>query len=425
MQRIARLRNPIMPYAWGSRRALRALRGLPGESAEPEAELWLGGHPKAPSEVEVDGTWKPLPEVIAADPEAALGPAVVGRFGPSLPFLLKVLAAGEPLSIQAHPDRAQAEAGFAREEAAGVSVTAPNRNYRDRGHKPEVIYALTPFVMMRGFRTPTAIADRVARLRLGDHWPEVAALAATTDAAAGLRTFLASCLRMDPARADRLVSRAVAAIGPRIARGEADVAEDWVVRLAKHYPGDAGALAPLWLRVTTLAPGEAAFTGPGVLHAYLDGTGIELMSSSDNVLRGGLTPKHIDVDELLDVLRFVPGDDGRVAIEPEATTPASRVLRVQTPAEEMELVAITLAGELERGPRSSAEIVLCTEGRGQVTTSAQTESIPCGESVFVPASAPTYRLSGDGTFFVASVPDSGAAGTSRAESSEDSGTVDC
>jgi len=397
MQRIVRLRNPILPYAWGSRRALRALRGLAGEAPQPQAELWIGTHPKAPSEVWTGDAWMPLPDLVAADPLAVLGARVVARFGPRLPFLFKILAAAAPLSIQAHPDRAQARAGFLREQASGIALDAPERNYRDDSHKPELIYALTPFSLLRGFCPPAQIRDRIARLGLGAVWPEAAGLKPGPSA---LRRFFESCLMMAGARAAALVKRAAAAAASRVQTGDADLAERWLVRLAAAYPGDPGALAPLWLKVSRLAPGKAVFTGPGVLHAYLEGTCIELMASSDNVLRGGLTSKHVDLDALLGVLSFAVGDEGRVP----ARLGCDGAACLEVPAEEFALRVVTLDGQYSVGERDSVEVLLSAAGSAVLESDDTCELAPPGESFLIPAAVPGYRLQGAGTFFVASVP---------------------
>ena len=288
MLTISRLRNPIQTYAWGSRTGIADFLGRP-PADEPQAELWMGAHPQAPSEVEIDGRWRSLAEVVDAHPREVLGDAVVARHGPALPFLFKVLAASRALSIQAHPDRVQAVAGCRREDDLSLSRRAPERNYRDPNHKPEVILAVTPFVVLRGFREPADILEQMQHLDLPELLPEACRALGAGD----LEGFFSDYMRLAPARLDAVLARALTGID---ATGDGEV-DRWIAKLDRQLPGDRGILAPLFLHLEELTPGEAIFTGPGVLHAYLEGVGIELMANSDNVVRGGLTCKHVDVDE--------------------------------------------------------------------------------------------------------------------------------
>lgn len=282
-----RLVNPIREYAWGSRTAIAALQGRPVPSPGPEAELWVGAHPSDPSRLEPTGT--PLPEVIRARPVATLSAPVVDRFGPRLPYLLKLLAAAAPLSLQAHPDADRAAAGYAAEEAAAVPPDAPQRRYVDPYHKPELLVAVSEFRALCGFRDPAESAALLAGLGLAELAPVLAALRGRD-----LRGALAWLLRAPGAS---VVGRVVQAAATR-------PGYELVGELAAAYPGDRGVMVALLLNQVTLAPGEAIFMPPGNLHAYLGGTGVEAMASSDNVLRGGLTPKHVDPAELLRVLRY-------------------------------------------------------------------------------------------------------------------------
>lgn len=396
---LLKLDNPIQHYAWGSKTALARLQGRP-PAAEPEAELWLGAHPQTPSAVTVAGRRVSLERLIAERPAAALG-AVAQRFGGALPFLLKVLAVGEPLSIQAHPTRQQAAAGFAREQAAGLAVDAPQRSYRDRNHKPEVVVALEPYALLSGFRSYAAVARRLQALPA----PELRAAVARLSAAPGpdaLRALVAAALRLDAAQRAALVAQAV-----RSAAGQTDsAAAGWVRRLAEQYPEDAGALSPWLLNLVRLAPGEGAFTGAGTLHATLRGTGVELQANSDNVLRGGLTAKHVDVAELLRVAKFAP--EPPAVLRPPPGANGER--HYPTPAAEFALSSVAL-GELPPGTAFAAtvsgpEILLLVHGSATLRDSAQRE-IHCrpGESVFVPAAAGSYSANGTALLFRARVPD--------------------
>ncbi len=401
--RIYRLRNTIQSYAWGARGAIAALQGRP-PSETPEAELWLGAHPKAPSVVLTPGGETPLDAFIAADPAATLGADVAERFG-TLPFLLKVLAAEQPLSIQAHPNAQQAEAGFARENAAGLPLDAATRSYRDARPKPELICALTPFLALNRFRSPADIADRFAPV----------ADAALQGAIQGLRdgaprpaleAFLRTLLRQPDAAREALLSRAVDHASEE---AEFDPACDWVVRLAALHPGDVGAVAPWFLNLVELRPGEAMFLDAGELHAYLDGVGIECMASSDNVLRGGLTQKHCDVDELLQVLRFASGDVE--ILRPEPVSAVEGVYPTPAPDFALSRIDLTDADRLGPGEDHGPEVLLCIEGLGRIGwNGSEPLAIERGESVFVPANAPAYELTGRGAFFRARVGPAPASG---------------
>jgi mannose-6-phosphate isomerase len=385
-RRIYPLRNAVKHYAWGSHTAIAALRGEPTPSPQPEAELWVGAHPAGVSHVATPEGDVPLDRFIAADPAGVLGPQVAARFGPRLPFLLKLLAAAQPLSIQAHPSPEQARAGFARENAAGVPLDAPERCYRDDQAKPELICALTPFQALIRFRPAPEVRARLARLEA----PELAPLlrAGETAPEDALRGLFAGWMSLPADARQRVLARA-----SERARRDPDADLAWVARLAEAYPGDAGALAPLFLNRVTLAPGEALFLPAGELHSYLEGFGVEIMGSSDNVLRGGLTPKHVDVPELLRVLRFEGGPVRPLRPEPAGSCEA----RYRTAAPEFELSVIRLAqGALEVGARRGVEILLCTEGGGALVDAASGSRLPirAGEAVLVPAALPAYRVEG-------------------------------
>ena len=386
---ILRLENPIRDYAWGSRTAIARLRGEPAPSPRPQAELWMGAHPAAPSRVVRGDERISLAELVAREPEAILGRAVVQRFGPRLPFLAKLLAAAQPLSIQAHPDAAQARAGFVRENALGIPLDSERRNYRDADHKPELLCALEPFEVLRGFRAPEEIRTLAGRLAAPAVTQLVAAALAEPSPLAALTRAL---LGLGPSRCAALVAEA-----PAAAAAEADPGLAWIPRLAARHPRDAGALAPLFLRHLRLAPGDAIFLGPGCLHAYLEGFGVEVMASSDNVLRGGLTPKHVDPDELLRVVRFEPGT-------PQVLRPVARAdgsAGYVTPAEEFELSVARVGREraFERAGERGVELLLCSAGALRVSAGADELALARGESCLLPAAAGDYAVAGDGELY--------------------------
>jgi mannose-6-phosphate isomerase len=377
------LRNTVRPYAWGSRTALAGLQGRPVPSDGPEAELWLGAHPSAPSTV--DG--KPLTEVVAADPEGILGPLVAKEFG-RLPYLLKVLAAEQPLSLQAHPDEKQARAGYEAEEAAGVPRDARNRSYVDPHHKPEILVAVGDFEALCGFRDPAAAAEDLRSLSVAALEPVIAALTApasrTGETADGERIGAAVRVLMGWPEAER--PGLVAAVAER---------HPLAASLAGRYPGDLGVVLALLLNHVRLRTDEAVFMPAGNLHAYLRGLGVEIMAASDNVLRGGLTPKHVDVPELLRVLRFEVLAEP--VVRPERV--ADNLLTWRTPIREFALVK----GEAGPGrpvtfPGGGPRILLSLRG----TADAGGLRVGPGESIFVPASADPVTVAGDATVFQAS-----------------------
>lgn len=372
-----RLTNVIQGYAWGSRTALATLTGRPA-SAQPEAELWMGAHPSAPSRVGATT----LLEKIAAAPARELGEASLKTFGPRLPFLLKVLAAAEPLSLQAHPSIEQAERGFDREDAAGVPRDAAHRNYRDRNHKPELICALSDFVALCGFRDVRETRAFFEELAV----PGLLAFD-LTDLPGTFRAIMTRDV-------SALVSE-VAAACARITSGRFAREALWGAKLAEKYPGDRGVLGALLLNLMFLAEGEAIYLPAGNLHAYLNGVGVEIMASSDNVLRGGMTPKHVDVDELMSVLDFRAGPVAKVAVERRGP------LEVwPTAAREFELARARIAGHIEV-PIHAPTIVLSTSGSIVADDGEGRESLGSGESAFVRGSARSLSLEGTGTVFLA------------------------
>jgi mannose-6-phosphate isomerase len=388
------MRNTIQEYAWGSRTAIAELTGAPVPSPRPQAELWMGDHPKAPSRVWFRDQWHSLDRLIRQHPEAVLGEAVVRRFGPQLPFLFKILAAGQPLSIQAHPDRRQAEGGFRRENEAGINLDAPNRNYRDPNHKPECLCALTEFTGLYGFRSP----DRMTPL-MEAVWPAKRRDLLDLLTGGGIEPFFASTMRLPDEERFELVARCAA--NAQSAAGD-NPAFFWVCRLNALYPGDIGVLGPLILNVTSLQPGEAIYLGARQLHAYLDGLGIEIMANSDNVLRGGLTPKHVDVPELIRVLDF--GAQEPHILHPEPT--GGHAYAYFTPAEEFELSIIRLDGkEVETVRCDSVSILLCTAGEAGVDwrPGSGTVRIRKGDSLLLPAALNTVSITGSATIYRATV----------------------
>jgi mannose-6-phosphate isomerase len=389
------LTGVVRAYAWGSRTALAGLQGRPAPSDGPEAELWLGAHPGDPSTVAGPAGPVSLATLIADDPKARLGAEVEGEFGTRLPYLMKVLAAAAPLSLQAHPDADYARAAFAAQEA---DPTRP-KNYTDAYHKPEMLVALTPFEALCGFRAPDVSATVLDELDLPELAPVIAALRAGVT---GLRDAVRLLLTWPAADRPALVEAVVSAAAGRSFSAYAEsfaLATD----LAGHYPGDPGVLVALLLNHVRLAPGEAIWMPAGNLHAYLSGTGVEIMAASDNVLRGGLTPKRVDVDELLKVLRFEVLDD---PILP-ATELAPGILTWSVPVREFALYRIALDGTRPPTPvpAEGPRIVLGVEGEVFVAKGHGTPvEVSPGAAAFAPDDAGPITVAGVGVVFVAAVP---------------------
>ena len=400
MNKISFLKNPVQEYAWGSRTAIQTLLGEPAPSERPAAELWMGAHPKSPSEVLVDGEWQSLEAVIGSNPRSILGEGVAREFSNKLPFLFKVLAADQPLSIQVHPNLEQARAGFERENSLGIPLDAPYRNYRDPNHKPEILCALTSFQGLKGFRRiPEALAlmEKVSRSVLSAHLARLG----HEPTASGLEEFFSSLMRMERERRGLAVTEA-ASIAEKYV--DEDRAFFWMVELNRQYPGDVGVFSPLFLNLVKLEPGGAIFLPAGELHAYLQGVGVELMANSDNVLRGGLTPKHIDVPELLKIVDFRTGS----AQEVESTSDGPCQRKYVTPTREFLLSVISLdEGEcFESSQDRSVEILICVSGRAVVTDLRSREAFDLskGKSVVIPSAVSGYTLEGNATLYKASVP---------------------
>ena len=379
------LHGVIRPYAWGSTTAIPELLGT-APTGQPAAELWLGAHPDDPSLVPAhDDT---LDRLIAADPNAMLGAAGVEKFGPHLPFLLKVLAAETALSIQVHPDLAEAKAGFAAEDARGVARDSPRRNYKDANHKPELLCALTPFDALCGFRPAGPTGRLLDALGVGALAPYREMLAGPD----GLRAAFTALLDLDDP--GPLVDEVVGG-ARRLASADLDWAAEagWVVRLAGQYPGDIGAVLALLLNLVHLQPGEAIFLAAGNVHAYLHGTGVEVLANSDNVLRCGLTPKHVDVPELLRITDFSSLDQPRWPAREGGD--GWRTFEVPVPDFELSVIDLDGGADLAAG---GPQIVLCVEGSARITSRGESVPIPRGRAAFVAAGAPA-TVTGRGRLF--------------------------
>jgi mannose-6-phosphate isomerase len=371
------LMNTVRHYPWGSRTVIPELLGEPSPADRPYAELWMGAHPDAPS-VLSDGT--PLDKAIQEQPEVLLGAAVAERFGIRLPFLMKVLAADAPLSLQAHPTTEQAQAGFAAEEAAGVPRDDATRTFKDPFHKPELLLALTTFEALCGFRPVEESLHCLAKLQVPELKPTIAALAR-----GGLRAAIPQLLALSGERRDELVKAVAAKAATFVAAHDPEFINTyrWAASLAESYPGDPGVVISLMCNHLKLAPGEAVFLPAGNLHAYLSGAGVEVMASSDNVLRGGLTGKHVDLAALIEVLDF---SDGRIPVIHPVLGPGG--LRYPVPVEDFDLTRVQLDAQSGTLTTRGPQVLLCTEGTAVLSSADGELTLEQGSSAFVPAGAP-------------------------------------
>ena len=394
-----RLEPARQQYAWGSTAAIPALLGVADDGA-PWAEAWYGSHPAGPARVAGGDV---LSTLIEAEPERLLGEDIIWRFGRRLPFLLKLIAPEQPLSLQVHPSQAQAAEGYALEEEAGIALDHPSRNYKDTNHKPEMVLALTRFQAVAGFRAPRRAVEVLAGLDsvLARRMRRTLRLNPTRY---GIRQVFSDVVSASTRPTPEEISDLVAEIAARFEAGTSPSlrVDSNVLKMAVTFPGDPGIAAALLLNPVTLQPGEALFVPAGSVHAYISGLGVEVMASSDNVLRAGLTAKHIDVPEMLACVDYVAAPPVRPA--PEYLSRATRAY--YAPVDDFELMVTTVVaadGRLPvpgRGPR----ILLAVEGAVTLVTQADTQTLAQGEAVFVGAAEHRLSVEGEGTLVQADVP---------------------
>ena len=409
-----KLKGVVQHYDWGGFDFIPALLGQAHPSSSPCAELWLGAHDGGPSVVESPDGPVPLPELIAAASDQILGASVAASFENVLPYLFKVLDARKMLSIQAHPTIAQARAGFAAEESAGVSLKASTRNYKDRNHKPEVHVALTDFWMLHGFRPLEEIAESLQSVQelqpLMPDFSERLALAGNDAAARStlLRELYARVMTIPQAEVDSLLDPLISRL-EKDSPTNKDLPDFWAVRAAREFPlpdghRDRGIFSIYMLNLVRLQPGEATYQSAGTLHAYLEGVNVELMANSDNVLRGGLTPKNVDVAELMRVLRF---DEGKVDIIHGIDAGKGETV-FATPAAEFELSRIQCSKDkgYDSGTRTGPDILIVMEGEVTATADGDKLQINKGGAFFASQDC-SYKFtsqSESAVVFKASVP---------------------
>lgn len=377
--------NTLQHYAWGCKDALTGLYGITDPDARPIAELWMGALPKSSSRVlDPQGNEIALHTLITRDPQGMLGRAVAERFG-ELPFLFKVLCADEPLSIQVHPSLSAARAGFAKENQAGISLDAPNRNYKDANHKLELVFALTPFQAMNGFRTLSSIVSLLQPVA-GAH-PTIAAFLAHPDEQHLAQLFgdLLTMIGEQKSLALDILSVAL----------DHQHGEPWdtVRMIAEIYPYDSGLFSPLLLNVVTLQPSQAMFLFAQTPHAYLKGVALEVMANSDNVLRAGLTPKYIDVPELMANVQFVAKPEDMLLTVPEERDGA---LVFPIPVDDFAFSLHTLTLAPRTLAQDSAAVLFCVDGQATVDGDGRQCTLQPGQSVFIAAKDSPITVSGSG-----------------------------
>lgn len=380
-----KLINSVQNYAWGSHTALTELYGIANPNNLPMAELWMGAHPKSSSQILDDaGTPRSLRDAIDSDKTTLLGAKVAERFG-ELPFLFKVLCAAQPLSIQVHPNKRASEIGFAKENAAGIPLDAAERNYKDPNHKPELVFALTPFLAMNAFREFSEIVKLLQPV--AEAHPAIAQFLAQPDAA-HLSQLFASLLNMkgdEKAHALSVLQRAL----------DSEQGEPWqTIRLiAEFYPDDSGLFSPLLLNVVKLNPGETMFLFAETPHAYLQGVALEVMANSDNVLRAGLTPKYIDIPELVANVKFEPKPAGELLTQPVIH---GAELDFPIPVDDFAFSLHDLSAQASTIAQDSAAILFCVEGEATIVKGEQRLTLKPGESAFVAHNESPVQVSGSG-----------------------------
>ncbi|QBY43384.1 mannose-6-phosphate isomerase [Arsenophonus nasoniae] len=378
--------NKIQHYDWGSKDALTKLYHIKNPQHLPMAELWMGAHPKASSIVEdINNQQKiSLDKLITTDPTYYLGEKIAQKFH-QLPFLFKVLCAAQPLSIQVHPDKIAAEAGFRRENAAGIALDSPNRNYKDDNHKPELIYALTPFKALNSFRPLKEIANLLIPIAVAS---PIIQLFLKTPSETQLAQLFSHLLSLTISEKQPLLTALKSVVQQK-------QGEPWhtIKKILTLHPDDNGLFAPLLLNIIELQPGEAMFLYARTPHAYIEGVGLEVMANSDNVLRAGLTNKHIDIAELLANIDFIAKPCNTLLLQPNIH---NNECCYPIPVDDFAFSLYLIDNQLTTIENSSATILFCVEGKISITSEKQTTEILAGESIFISASERQIMLNGKG-----------------------------
>lgn len=387
---LLKLDNVIQNYIWGSKTAIGELFGIANPTDQPQAEIWMGAHPNGCSRVAETGML--LSDLIAQDPHGVLGDYTVERFG-ELPYLFKVLSAEKPLSVQVHPCKAKAIEGFARENAQGIELGAGNRNYKDPNHKPELVYALTFYKAMNGFRPVVDIVSLFNQAGVETLRTEIDALHANPSSEA-LSAFFTVVMNLSGERKQQAIAELLATVNRAAKTARAREAFELIKEFSQEYADDIGLFSPLLLNVIELEPGEAMFLHAETPHAYVKGTGLEIMANSDNVLRAGLTPKYMDVAELIDNTLFhsIAPDDIKLA-----PYQSDNKLSYPIPVDDFGFDIMAVSAQTKSQYVRGAEIVMCIDGDVVLQSGDEEVRLIAGESAFICHHAKVYHYQGEGT----------------------------
>ncbi|MGP8306676.1 mannose-6-phosphate isomerase, class I [Vibrio sp. YIC-376] len=385
------MNNKIQNYAWGSTSSIHELFGFSNETNEPQAEVWMGTHPNGCSEVRVEQNSLPLSDLIKQNQSAYLSSQTAEKFG-DLPFLFKILAAESALSIQVHPSKQDAEVGYEKEQNAGVPLDASHRNYKDPNHKPELVYALTSYQAMNGFRPYSEIIEAFSQCDIAELHAPLDTFKCETNSK-GLRDFFVHILTMEGETKERALEQLVTHASRQSAQSSNFAVYDLIVELSAQYPGDVGLFAPLLLNVITLKSGEAMFLSSRTPHAYIKGTGLEIMANSDNVLRAGLTPKHMDVEELVKCTDFVPKPYGTLILEPNTVDNQNHY---PVPVADFSFSILNQPNQVLVKTKSAEILMAIDEDVTLISNKGETLTAAKGQSVFIPAYAGNYRIQSAG-----------------------------
>ncbi|MGF1703441.1 mannose-6-phosphate isomerase, class I [Photobacterium makurazakiensis] len=383
------MNNVIQDYAWGSKTSISSLFGIKNPESKPQAEIWMGAHQNGCSKITVADKPILLSEFIYRHKTALIGEKADKLFG-DLPYLFKVLAADKALSIQVHPSKEQARVGFAYEEAMGIPQSDSHRNYKDPNHKPELIYALTTYQAMNGFREYDEIVGLFSAIEIEEISALVNLLQANQNQT-GLKRFFEAILSLNGTIKTTIVTK----LTDYAEKHRDDALFSLILELAEQYPGDIGLFSPLMLNTITLEQGEAMYLHACTPHAYIKGTGLEIMANSDNVLRAGLTPKHMDVKELVDCTCFTPTSVDELRLIPNRY---SNVDNYPIPVPDFKFSVYHNANKTPLKV-NSAEILLALDTPLTVThADGETMTVNKGESIFITACTESYYANSEGAF---------------------------
>lgn len=382
------LKNTIKNFPWGSRTAIHDYFGIDNPTSEHQAELWMGAHPLASSSIAVNDIDVSLCDAITQNPEYWLGKRTKVSTS-SLPFLMKILAAEEPLSIQVHPSKLAAELGFAHENKKAIPLDAVSRNYKDDNHKPELVYAITPYLAMNGFREFKQILTFFNTLNITSI-EKIYVPFKEKPSSSSFKEFFSALLTLTGEKKAQAISELISSL--KVNGNDFPDEAALVERFKQLYPRDIGLFSPLFLNVIELKPGEAMFLYAQTPHAYIHGLGVEVMASSDNVLRAALTPKHVDVEELVNNTKFEPVPFSELKMKPEKFE-GREVYPI--PVEDFKFDVLTPSQGIDVTV-SSTEVLFCVSGSVTVTVDTESRLITKGESVALPAAIEQYSIFGEG-----------------------------